>query len=245
MLARKLTTSEEVYVAGQLPPEPKALLRWQGRQSDLIRDYKRAFEQASPDRLRIEKSTSYSDHLHVAPLLRTLLPDTKVLFLVRDPVDRLISNYRWSVQNGMESRPLRVAVEGLTKPSIGLPPEPRPHDYLWRSLFGNHLKSWLRYWPRDQIHVSQLERLMAFPTREFASITTFINIAPISTGGEELQRVNAAISSSALGDADLQSATEPLRGLVRDYICPDVEILQGLNFDVDLSLWSNFLRYCP
>ena len=57
-----------------------------------------------------EKSTAYLENTEDAQKMKRLLPDLKVLFILRYPVDRAISNYRFSKQNGLESKSLQYAL---------------------------------------------------------------------------------------------------------------------------------------
>ena len=59
---------------------------------------------------RLEKSTSYIDHPEVAERIAAVVPNARLIAVVRDPVARAVSNYRFSVHNGVETRPIEKAL---------------------------------------------------------------------------------------------------------------------------------------
>ncbi len=240
LLARALSSSETFFVAGQTRPEPKALLGWKGDLSVVVDRYAKVFADAPESAIRVEKSTSYSDHLEVSPLMRSLFPSTRVIFIVRDPIDRLISNYHWSVQGGMEHRTLADALSGLMAPALGLPAEPRPHDYLWRSLYGNHLHAWLRYWPKEQIHVCQFERLISDFPRELAAIAEFLGITETFRKGNDVEKINAADRPADEQGPWPLGAQPALEEIARGPVAEDVALLHGEWPHVDLGLWRTY-----
>jgi Sulfotransferase family len=69
--------------------------------------YRSLFPQRPATVLSGEASTSYTDPRYadrVADRMASLLPDVRIIFLVRDPIDRLRSHYLHEVQRGRERR---------------------------------------------------------------------------------------------------------------------------------------------
>lgn len=240
LLARALASSPRLFVAGQTRPEPKALLGWNGNLAEVTGRYASVFADAPVGALRVEKSTSYSDHLDTSSLMRTLFPQTRVIFIVRDPIERFLSNYHWSVQGGMETRTLAEAVSGALLPQLGLPAEPRPHDYLWRSLYGNHLHAWLRYWPREQLHVCQFERLISDIPGTLAGIADFLGIEDSFEFEGRTERVNAAERPRDESVPWTTQARNGLETLARGPLAADVALLVRDWPEIDINLWASY-----
>lgn len=113
--------------------------------------YASLFAQAGPDFVTGEASASYSDP-HRSPVaadrMARLLPDARLIYLVRDPVERLRSHYRHEVQRSRERRPL---VEALRDPD---------NPYLRSSLYHRALAPYLDRFPWERVLVARLEDLI-------------------------------------------------------------------------------------
>ncbi|MEY2426827.1 MAG: hypothetical protein QOI61_2399 [Actinomycetota bacterium] len=105
----------------------------------------------------------------------TVVPDATIVMLVRDPIDRIVSNWRHWVWRGYESRPFTEAV---------LDPDPR-NRYVIGSLYATQLKRWLAYYRRDYVLVLHQDEVRAGAVRLFqhfglppvadASVTTNVS----------------------------------------------------------------------
>lgn len=80
-------------------------------------------------------------------------PHVKIVYLVRDPIDRLISHYRWELANGVPLGSLKKAL--------------RDRAYLLdMSLYETQLAKYLEVLPEQQIFVLQFERFIESPEEE-------------------------------------------------------------------------------
>ena len=114
-LAEMLGKHPEVEMAMPAHPEPKFFLRPRRHL-----EYDQAlFSGERP--LLAEKSTSYLDTPEAADHLIAAVPDARIICIVRDPVDRALSNYRFSVDNGLEhlppARPSRSKLKAANSPT--------------------------------------------------------------------------------------------------------------------------------
>jgi len=120
--------------------------------------------------LRLEASTAYTkDHLddQAALRIRMLCPDVKLIYLVRDPVDRAVSHYLHNVTEGRERSPIQEAL---------LDPE---SAYNTVGLYYRQLTPYLRLFPSSQILVVQAELLWQAPELTLAEILRFLGIRVI------------------------------------------------------------------
>src|SRR5215469_16758171 len=82
------------------------------------------------DRLLGEKSANYLESAVAAERIHRLLPRVKLIFLLRNPVDRAYSNYLWSRQNGLETETFERALVLEQQRELDLAPNlryARPH----------------------------------------------------------------------------------------------------------------------
>ena len=108
-LYRMLEQHPDITLAQPVRPEPKYFIR-DGFSGDLEAYHREFFDQAGTPWFG-EKSTSYIEHPVAAERIARCLPDAVIFFMLRDPVERALSNYRFSVMNGLESLPLAQALD--------------------------------------------------------------------------------------------------------------------------------------
>jgi hypothetical protein len=118
--------------------------------------------------VRGESSPGYTspDHPESAGRIAMLLPDARLVYLVRDPIVRAVSQYRHHRREGGEPRPLE---EALLDPAS---------QYLARSRYAERLDPFLTRFPREQIAVVATEDLRRAPGRTLARLFAFAGVDP-------------------------------------------------------------------
>lgn len=126
--------------------------------------------------VRGEASPGYTSpsHPHVAERVAALLPEVRLVYLVRDPIERAVSQHRHHHRDGAETRPLREALLD-------------PHSqYLARSRYHERLRSFLDRFPRDRILIVSTEDLRARPAATIGRVLRFLGAAPPTLTSEQL-----------------------------------------------------------
>ena len=146
-----LDAHPEVTMARPPRPEPKVFLRADSEERGLGWYRDTYFAHATDEQVLGEKSTSYIEVPEAAGrALRVLGPDTLVLAMLRDPVARAVSNFRFSTDNGLEQRPLETALrENLAAPAAwdAAATSVSPFAYLERGRYADHLDAWYDAFP--------------------------------------------------------------------------------------------------
>ncbi len=164
-LASLLDAHPEIAMARPSRPEPKVFLSDESTARGLDWYERTYFGHATHERLLGEKSTSYLEDPQAPGRAARVLGEPRILAIVRDPVARAVSNWRFSTDNGFETRPLAEALEAnLTQP------EPwnsgrtsvSPFAYLERGRYAELLEPWRATFP-ESTHVVLLEELRAGP----------------------------------------------------------------------------------
>jgi hypothetical protein len=109
--------------------------------------------------LSIDASPSYMPVPHALHAMRTVLPEAKIIAILRDPVSRAFSHYQHSKTRGREDRSFEQAVqdelrEGRFSPQFGvaLGPDARPLlGYVARGYYALQLEALLALYPREQV----------------------------------------------------------------------------------------------
>ena len=191
-LATALERHPNVVLAQPRRPEPKVFLI--PGAADHVDEYvDRWYGHAGPDtRLRVEKSTSYLESDVACGEIARAFPDARIIVLLRDPVDRAVSHYGFSQEQGAESLPM---AEALDPAAEGRPWDREvisvsPFHYLSRGRYAEDLPRWLDTFGRDSVHVVILEDLLAEPER-FSELERDLGLEP-GNGFSAEERHNAA-----------------------------------------------------
>lgn len=136
-----------------------------------------------------EASPYYLSHPLAPERARELLPDVKLIAVLRNPVDRAYSHYWHSVrlnieplsfENALSAEPDRLegeldrlkTVPGSRSRSF------QHHAYATRSLYGQELSRWLSQFPRKQLLVLEQGELNRDPERQANRLFAFLNLDP-------------------------------------------------------------------
>lgn len=117
-----------------------------------------------------ESSPSYSHHPFFAGVperMASLLPDAKLIYLVREPVERVVSHYLHEVVAGNERRPLAAALDDLER-----------SPYVWASRYATQVERYLEHYPPERILVVAQEELLASRLETLAGIFSFLGVDP-------------------------------------------------------------------
>ena len=105
------------------------------------------------DQIRGESSPAYAD-THIDPgvpkRMYSVIPDAKLIYLVREPMERMRSVFRQRVTDGSETRNFAEAVTD----------DP---DYQETSRYITHIGAFLKHFPKKQLLVITSEQLAADP----------------------------------------------------------------------------------
>jgi hypothetical protein len=221
-----------IAMAKPVAPEPKFFLVDELYEHGLGFYGATWFASLPPDRLLGEKSTNYLESARAAERIRRDLPEVKLVFLLRNPVDRAWSNYRWSRQNGLEIEDFATALsleaqrDRIVQGSLRYA---RPHAYFSRGLYADLLTTYFALFPRTQLLVLRQEDAVRNPYAFVAKFHAFLGIEPRPQDADGLGKLNAAVDHEPL-DATLQ------RQLDERYEEPNrrLQMLLGPEFEI----WS-------
>ena len=120
------------------------------------------------EKVRGETSPTYSMYpkfLGVPERMAGLIPDARLIYLVRDPVERTISHYFHDRVEGIEKRPIVEAFACLGG-----------NSYLGPSLYHFQLRQYLRYFPRDQILLITCDDLLHNRAASLRRVFSFLGV---------------------------------------------------------------------
>jgi hypothetical protein len=119
------------------------------------------YRTAGPGQLCGDITPYYLFHPEAPRRIRALLPGAKLIVLLRDPMERSLSQYFHSVQLGLEHLPLEEALaaesgrlagaEAVLQEPGGRHRSHQEHSYLSRSRYGGQIGRYESLFPRRQI----------------------------------------------------------------------------------------------
>jgi len=178
-----------------------------------------------------EASTAYlANPGQCAMWIRKLCPDVKLIAVVRNPVERLISAYKMYFAQGMESRTFAELIASYAQNAK--PDEPRGgQDYIQLGFYARLLAPFYNYFPRGQILVISYEHFQGDPQATLKEVLAFLCLPEQQL--DHTVRLNA--SSFFMGEANLdidEGALRVLKEIYREDM-KNTALLTGL----DLSGW--------
>ena len=142
--------------------------------------------------------------------MKAVLPDVKLIYLLRDPVERVVSHYIHSYVRGSESRVISDVLRCFDK-----------NKYVLTSRYYMQLQPYLSHYSTDQILLISTEALKLNPYSVLEEVFRFLGVEPIFRSEIFWQRFN---QSSSLIRPELDHAT---RERLTEYFRADVEQLRN------------------
>jgi hypothetical protein len=118
--------------------------------------------------LAFEASPNYSKR-HIFPSvperMHSVLPDIRLIYVLRDPVDRMVSHYVHNYSHGRESRSFSEAVKK------------RDRNYIKTSKYFYQLEAFLEYYPAARILLVQSEQMYRNTPEVLGEVAGFLGIS--------------------------------------------------------------------
>lgn len=143
---------------GQGNPFPEPGIDW----------YLRLFAEAGGAKYAGESSSSYTARPWVTDCekrIHAFNPEARLIYLMRDPIERAISHYWHFVADGREDRGMLTAIK-------------QTDEYIARSNYAMQLQPYLDTFGSSQVFTLTLEELNKNPDAVFRSIFSWLNIDP-------------------------------------------------------------------
>jgi hypothetical protein len=204
-------------------------IAYPAKRVDRLDEYETLF--GSAFEVRGEASPNYAEHPrhkgapeHIKPLV----PDAKLIFLVRDPIDRTISHYQHRVSMEGERRSLRDALGDLSDPYS---------PYTCASLYASQLDRYLHHFPQERILVIYQADLLVDRRATLREILTFLSVDAMYESPEFDDELGASRERSTYRPGYLRfadrAAASPLHWLPRG-------VRRSLRRSVERVLWPPF-----
>jgi hypothetical protein len=227
-LYRILDAHPEIMMAKPEKPEPKYFIRCPSS-SVSRREYEQEFYSIEFNSTEIkafgEKSTSYIEYPEVFEKIDAMYPDSLFIASLRNPVHRAISNYYFSVANGLENRTIhQVFIERNPEPIVEQALSVSPFNYLGRGHYADMLKPWIHKCGEDRLRIVFFEEMVG-NSRVMRNLYRFIGVQEDFSPKNLLERVNANQDKDVV-------PVEVIDALYEYYRIPNAELSELLERDM-------------
>lgn len=184
------------------------------------------------DRITGEGSPYYLCHPQAPPRMAALLPEARLIVLLRNPVERAVSHYFHSVRNDREPLPIDGAIAAEEHRTAEVyermrrDPSADSRQHRWFAYKGTghyceQLENLFQHYPREQVLILKSEDLFANPHRVFGEVCRHIglvaefhppNLEPQLVGGYDQRQADPVHSSLSQYFAPRNAALYALLG---------------------------------
>lgn len=148
--------------------------------------------------------------------IKSTLPRSKIIFLLREPVSRVMSWYRFALQNGLID-PAITPDEYVQWQLAGK----APHQQCWFAVeqgrYADYLEKWLVFYNPEDVKIIFFEELVSDPVGQMKSLAAFLSIDPDYYHGFDFQPYNQTVS---VRFPKLHNAYRGVQLLVRRFVFP-------------------------
>lgn len=117
--------------------------------------YEQFFEDWNGEKAIGEKSVGYMIHKESPERIKKLIPDIKIIFVLRNPVDRAYSQYWHDCIRHSEKEV--ISFEEAIKRAEDV--DPKREEYLRIGRYCEHIKYWRKFFPKENMLILKTEDL--------------------------------------------------------------------------------------
>jgi hypothetical protein len=167
------TKETRFFLDADYPLDVKSKFRFE----DGLDKYDIYFNHCKRERLRLEASPQYLCSPGTPSKIKKSLPDVKIVFILREPIDRLISEYRFLKQ--LNELPLEVSFEEYVQSQLhGRPAELHRIRALEEGRYSIYLKPYFDLFGRDRLCILKYEDLKQNANTLLTKVCRFTGIDP-------------------------------------------------------------------
>lgn len=220
----------DIEMAKPVRPEPKFFLVDDIYERGLTYYSDNWFSQIPSHKLGGEKSTNYLESEAAARRIHEDLPDARLIFILREPADRALSNWRWSSMNGLETLSFEEALRQEAQREVGYVAKERysrPFSYFSRGLYRKMLEPYVSRFGLDRVLVLRYEDISREPAHLARSVHRFLNVTERGADAGAVGTINPSVAQDDVDDATIS-------GLRQRYAKPNRDLVQllGPGFEI-------------
>ncbi|XP_069344387.1 heparan sulfate glucosamine 3-O-sulfotransferase 5 [Eulemur rufifrons] len=139
--------------------------------------YRKKMPFSYPQQITIEKSPAYFITEEVPERIYKMNSSIKLLIIVREPTTRAISDYTQVLEGKERKNKTYYKFEKLAIDPNTCEVNTK-YKAVRTSIYTKHLERWLKYFPIEQFHIVDGDRLITEPLPELQLVEKFLNLPP-------------------------------------------------------------------
>lgn len=177
--------------------EPTSITKYPGSEARLRMNFPFVW---SPGRICGDASVEYWSHPGAPAAARDLLPDAKLIIVLRDPVERAWSDYRMFRRSGIEQEDFVCTIERAVRwlserdarsvCASALRNSFNPLRYVRCGMYAELLEIWRRHYTESQILVLISEDFFSNPQDETNKVWHFLGLSPVELNRVPRERIS-------------------------------------------------------
>lgn len=180
-LGHLLLQHDDIFMPKNVDAEPHffSLLK---KYSRGLEWYQKWFDDHQHQKAVGERSSTYLHFPIAAMRLKEYVPSIKLIFVLRNPVDRAWAHYRYMVLRGIEDLGFDSALEReeiRREHELKIGVETGHFNYMGRSYYGQQLEQYLKFFPINQMLILSSENLRNQTVNQLEKVTEFLGIKPL------------------------------------------------------------------
>jgi hypothetical protein len=151
--------------------------------------YKSHFPFKRKNKHYFEGTTHYLFNPLAPKRIKDVLPNVKIIALLRNPIDRAYSSYKHQVRAGRETLSFEEAIESekkrlkgekerLSNESSYFSYNYNHFSYLERGKYNEQIQNWLEYFPKEQMFILSSDEFFKNTESSLNKIYNFLEIKP-------------------------------------------------------------------
>jgi len=178
-LSATLTNHPDIYLPRIQRPEPN-YFHYSHKYDKGIDWYQQTwFSGVKNEKAVGERSSLLLPSENAVRRLMNDIPDIKLIFCLRNPIERAWGNYRFTVLEGLEPLSFEDAIECeqvRNSSAEGIWSEVRPHAYTSRSMYARNLLEYIDTFGKERILLLKSELLGQYPDVNIARVCEFLGV---------------------------------------------------------------------
>lgn len=191
--------------------------------------YEAQFVDARPGQARGEITPYYLFHPEAPTRIHRYRPGILLIALLRDPVERALSQYFHARRHGFEQLELQAAIAAeADRLASGDPYSQQKHSYVSRSRYAQQLARYETQFGHDQLLVMRSEDLFQKPEECWMKLQHFLGLRP--------QQLNASLPWINAGQGEASDVSDEIRAQLRRELSETAQSVHqryGIHWDWD------------
>lgn len=223
-----LSMHSSIQVIKPLKPEPKFFSDKSNHQFNKDAYFNKFFIKNPNTNFCIEKSTNYIENINALKQIKKLFPDGKILILLRNPIYRAYSNYKFSYESGLETKSFLEAINSDPKKRSYKSISSNPFNYFERGLYINYIDEVSKIFDNKNIKIFILEELIS---SNLSELLEFFELPSFNIDYFNKSKKNISINTSHIKDEEID--------LLKNLYLPSIRKLEKF-LDRKITIWEEF-----